>query len=58
MNVFQDDKNASKSESTNNAELDVKAMKINELRDELDNRNLSSKGMSPQSVLIASEINV
>lgn len=41
---MQDDQSPTKLESSNNSDLDVKNMKMNDLRDELDARGLSSKG--------------
>lgn len=46
MSLFQQDgkRDGKKIEPTHFSELDVKTMKIQELRDQLDARNLSSKG--------------
>lgn len=47
---MQDDQSPTKLESSNSSDLDVKNMKMNDLRDKLDVRGLSSKGLKPQLV--------
>lgn len=51
MNHLQVTERAVKREPTNFAELDPKTMKVGDLRDELEARNLSSKGTNQITVV-------